>query len=204
MGNPADSAEPLVTLHVYAPPLAAVATVSASGARGRAHLAVIGGGFCAADLAVLLARRGALAALDLTVIDPGRAVGRGVAYEAHADALLNVPAARMSMIPEEPGHFLAWARRRDPAVAAEDFLPRALYGAYIEETLAREAGGAVGVVKRRAMDVAQTESGWEVALEGGGRVAADAVVLATGNPPPAYPAGLPPELRADPRYIADP
>ena len=46
-------------------------------------------------------------------------LGRGVAYSTTSDAhLLNVPAAGMSAFPDEPGHFLQWARARRPEIHA--------------------------------------------------------------------------------------
>lgn len=172
--------------------------------RSRPHVVVLGGGFSAAALAVHLARSGALARLALTVVDPTGRVGRGAAYDAEPEHLLNVPAARMSLLPDVPEHFLAWARARHPAVAPGDFLPRRLYGDYVEDTLRTEVGGRFTPVRDEARAVTRGARGWDVTLAGGTRLAADVVVLATGNAPPAPMPALPAALRASDRYVASP
>lgn len=193
--------EPLVTLHVYSPPLSA--PVATPGPR-RPHVVVVGGGFSAAALAVHLARGGALDGLRLTVVEPSGGLGRGVAYDANPVHLLNVPAGRMSLLPDAPDHFLDWARRHRPRATADAFLPRALYGDYVEATVAAEVGDAVTVVPTRVVDVHASGDGWEVTLASGGALRADIVVLATGNLPPANPGSLPPSVRRTPHFVPDP
>ena len=63
-------------------------------------------------------------------------MGRGVAYAARDyPYLLNVPAARLSADSKDALQFLRFAQRRFPAADGEDFLPRALYGDYLQEVL---------------------------------------------------------------------
>src|SRR6478609_7538769 len=53
--------------------------------------------------------------LDLVVIDPIPRIGTGTAFgTSDPEHLLNVPAAGMSALPEDPGHFVAWRRRTSP------------------------------------------------------------------------------------------
>lgn len=121
--------------------------------------------------------------------------GRGVAYSAdHGGHLLNVRAMNMSAFPDRPAHFLEWLRARgadsrDPVPLADRFVPRALYGEYLQQLL-REAIGRYG---GRSLELVQDEvtaveqSGEALVLHAaGGRIfEADAVVLACGNAPPA-------------------
>ncbi|MDP2312327.1 MAG: FAD/NAD(P)-binding protein [Pseudomonadota bacterium] len=168
-------------------------------ARRPARIAILGGGFSGAALAVHLARTGGA---SVTLVEPD-AVGRGVAYAADPAHLLNVPAARMSLYPDVPDDFLVWARARGVAASPTTFLPRALYGAYVSETFGRVAAGTTRVVRARAETVDAGPAGWRIRLADGGTVEADAVVLATGNPPPADPPGLA-GIIGSPRYVADP
>jgi uncharacterized NAD(P)/FAD-binding protein YdhS len=97
-------------------------------------VAVIGAGFCGTLLAVLLARTGDLRVL---LVDRRGRFGPGLAYgDAQPQHLLNTPAGRMSAFADDPEHFTRWARARDPKVDGGSFLPRAVYGAYLEALLA--------------------------------------------------------------------
>ena len=98
-----------------------------------AHVVVAGGGFAGTTTAAALLRRG----VRVTLADRTGTFGRGVAYSTRRpEHLLNVMAGRMSALPGEPGHFVAWARRAGHAVDGHSFVPRALYGDYVEALLA--------------------------------------------------------------------
>lgn len=142
----------------------------------RAQVAVIGGGFSGATLAIQLARRG----LSTVLLEPGR-VAEGAAYRTRDPGhLLNIRAANMSAWPDRPGHFLDWLGGRGEA-RPQRFEPRADYARYLREIWAAE-GGDIPVVPARAAALRRERDGLVVALDGGGEVRADAVVLATGNP----------------------
>jgi uncharacterized NAD(P)/FAD-binding protein YdhS len=97
-------------------------------------VAVIGAGFCGTLLAVLLARTGDVRVL---LVDRRGRFGPGLAYgDVQPQHLLNTPAGRMSAFADDPEHFTRWARARDPKVEGGSFLPRAVYGAYLEDLLA--------------------------------------------------------------------
>lgn len=163
------------------------------------RIVIVGAGFCGAALAHHLARAGAG---ELVLVDRRGEFGPGLAYRT-ADPLhfLNTPAGRMSAVADDPAHFVRWARARDPAVDGGSFLPRGLYGDYLRELVAATGAtcltGQVVAVRPRAGAV-------DVHLADGRTLPADRVVLAPGNPPPAFPPGLPPELRTDPRWHGDP
>ena len=102
------------------------------------RVAIIGGGAAAvALLSELVGRASAPLHLDWY---PGGAArpGRGAAYGTESPRhLLNVRAASMGMFSGSPRGFLDFAQRTDPTVAGTDFLPRRLYGEYLEEEAAR-------------------------------------------------------------------
>jgi len=173
------------------------------------EVAIVGGGFSGTMLAVQLARtEGAC----ITLIERAGAPGRGLAYGTdNPRHLLNVRAERMSAYPEDPGHFARWLAARDLGGPA-DFAPRRVYGLYLEQQLRQAHADSFPRLKLVAGEAIGIEADGErrrVLLEDGRAVSADAVVLATGNPPPpclsAF-ADLPPHLYApDPwgRGLAD-
>ena len=159
-----------------------------------AAAAVIGGGLSGALQAIHLIREGAK---KVVLIERARTPGRGVAYGTdRPEHLLNVPARRMSAFPDEPDHFVRWYAKRGGT--AEDFAPRMLFGDYVVELLGA-IDGRLEIVRGEAVDV----EGGDVALADGRRIAAEAVVLAPGNLPPATPRGIDPQALGA-LWVADP
>lgn len=163
---------------------------------------VIGGGFSGAMTAAHLAGQG----IATTVIEPGR-LGRGVAYAATGHPLLlNVRASAMTALPDQPLHFESWLERRagagtEPRGFAHAFVPRAMYGEYLEDTVAEVSRGGLDVIVGRATSVVPRASGFAVRCEDGVEVRCERVVLALGNPPPRRPAGIDPGLEG---YAGEP
>jgi uncharacterized NAD(P)/FAD-binding protein YdhS len=99
---------------------------------------IIGAGFSGTVLAANLLRRPPAGRADVVLIERSNVMGRGVAYAAHEfPYLLNVPAARSSADSCDPLQFLRFAQSRLPNVDREDFLPRSLYGDYLQDLLLR-------------------------------------------------------------------
>src|SRR5690606_36020451 len=111
--------------------------------------------------------------------------GRGVAYAQRSfPYLLNVPAGRMSANLADPDEFLTFARARLPQAQSEDFLPRHLYGDYLQELLfAAKAAASDGVhlhiVRAAVTSIVREDStsALQLTLSDGQRVRADDVVL---------------------------
>ena len=102
----------------------------------RNTLVIVGAGFSGTVLAANLLRRPPATPTDIVLVERGSAIGRGVAYASHEfPYLLNVPAARLSADSDDPLQFLRFARGRLAAADGEDFLPRALYGDYLQDLL---------------------------------------------------------------------
>jgi uncharacterized NAD(P)/FAD-binding protein YdhS len=170
------------------------------------HVVIVGGGPSGTLTAIQLLRRGG-PGLRATVIEPRAELGRGVAFGTPDPwHRLNVPAVTMSGLVEDPDHFWRWAD-----VPPDAFPDRATYGTYLGALLAEARDGspvAFEHVRSRvtAIDAAGpvgTPIG--VTLAVGSALAADAVVVATGNELPA----IPPFLRdvvasGDPRFVRDP
>ncbi len=166
-------------------------------------IAIAGGGASGALTAVHLLRDAATRGTPLRVvlIDRYGRHGLGQAYSTPDPRhLLNACVAKMSALADDPGHLLRWARERGLGAEATDFLPRAVYGRYLRDVL--DGAGPVARVTGTVSSVGTSgvSRPVRVHLANGGRIDADAVVLATGN----RVSGAWPQVPSGPRYIADP
>lgn len=145
------------------------------------RIAIIGAGFSGAMLAARLAEVGQTSVL----IDRTGNFGPGLAYSTPFEGhLLNVRANRMSAVEGKPGDFADWLRdsagwRADP----EGFAPRRFYGEYLQHRLNAARLAHPDRIQLVTGEVAAVEAAG-VRLADGTRIAAGAVVLATGNPAP--------------------
>src|SRR5580658_7645167 len=106
-------------------------------------IAIIGGGFSGTVLAVNLLRHASTEPTRVVLIERRAEIGRGVAYQSDwYPHLLNVPAARMSAQSREPLQFARFAQARDARHQADQFLPRRLYGEYLQQLLQDASGTA--------------------------------------------------------------
>lgn len=206
LGN-ATPDENLVTVHVYSPPLPEVRRYAVTEEqpprlflrppdRDAKVIAIVGGGFTGLMAMANILRFGNERAIPLHIvlIDRQAAIGEGVAYRTtDAKHLLNVPAGRMSAWPDLPDHFLSFARSKNPAVTASEFLPRKIYGDYVRETTfdqARSAGEHLSaeVVRDEVARMTQSDAyGWNLETAGGKSFHADQVIVAVGHRPPNDP-----------------
>ncbi|MBL8272119.1 FAD/NAD(P)-binding protein [Steroidobacter sp.] len=174
-------------------------------------IVIVGGGFSGTVVAANLLRRPPPGPTRLVLIERADEVARGAAYaERSFPYLLNVPASRMSATSTAPKQFLEFAQRRIPKATGEDFLPRTLYGEYLNELLLAAQLSApnnirLEIVKGTVTGVRRIERHLplQVELESGRRFTADDVVLALGNPKPAsLPAAK--SVLDHPAYVGDP
>lgn len=145
--------------------------------------AIIGGGAAGAALVAQLSRKSDAPAIDW--IAGSETPGRGVAYATGDDNhLLNVRAAAMSSIGGAlPGDFAEYLRGRGFDQVAATFVPRALYGDYVQHVLA-QADTPPAVHSALAIALHPLPDGrFDVVLDDGSTLAADEVVLAIGALP---------------------
>jgi uncharacterized NAD(P)/FAD-binding protein YdhS len=171
-------------------------------------IAVIGGGASGTLAAVYLLREAGSRRMPLRValIDRHGRHGLGRAYStAHPAHLLNSPAGAMSALAGDPAHLTRWAA--GAGLPDDGFLPRSAYGRYLTELLAtaeRSAQPTARVSRITSQVVAIRRCGngraLRLHLAAGGRIDADAAVLAIGNLPASAPFPVP----QGHRYIADP
>jgi uncharacterized NAD(P)/FAD-binding protein YdhS len=156
----------------------------------RKTLVIVGAGFSGTVLAANLLRRPPAGGTDIVLIERSNVMGRGVAYAAHQyPYLLNVPAARSSADSRDPLQFLRFAQGRLPNVDREDFLPRALYGDYLQDLLLhaeREAPAQVRLIRvfGEVTGIARAADCATLAAEFADRapILGDALILALGIP----------------------
>lgn len=180
------------------------------------RVVIVGGGFCGV-LALANLVDQAETPCSIVLVEANGAPGAGVAYGTPERVhLLNVRTECIGAFADQPDGFYRWlqspngktqAERFAPGVVLtrDSFAPRALYGAYLRQILAesllkaKAKGIFVQIRQVSAIGASLVDSRTQqvmVTLECGAmqqNLLADALVLATGNPPPrrlAFEAGL--------------
>jgi uncharacterized NAD(P)/FAD-binding protein YdhS len=150
------------------------------------------------------------------VLEKSRHLGRGLAYCSDVSSnLLNTRAGFITPFSDKPGHFFQWLQANKhlwedefPTVSCDDqaFVPRPLFGLYLESMMAEVVAEALVVgckiipVKCEAIDVFQLPSEQLVVNTSSGlSIHADAVLLACGNLQPKADPAL-----EGPKYFASP
>ncbi|PSS59745.1 hydroxyacylglutathione hydrolase [Ensifer sp. NM-2] len=180
---------------------------------GRPVVAIIGGGFTGAAVAYHLVGKLGAGTARIAVFEPRSDLGRGLAYDTDDPVhRINVPAARMTFIPDDAEHFQRWLHSRreddgDPESITKDgriFAQRRVFGRYVAEQLAPLVeSGAVEHIRARVSLVEASDGRWRVQAEGGARLVADILVIATTHPKPRALAAIDRVLRGHPRYVPD-
>ncbi len=171
------------------------------------------------DRTVLIAGGGASGALvaanllrdcrvtRVVLIEPRTEPARGMAYSTDCPLhLLNVPAAKMSAFPDDPGHFVRWLHNRGRKEYSDtSFVPRMIYGDYLSAVLdeARAGAGSKSFehIQAKAIDLENVNGQWRLRLSNGSVVRGDAFVLALGNQAPAPWPNLDAEVAGSGRYF---
>jgi uncharacterized NAD(P)/FAD-binding protein YdhS len=142
------------------------------------------------------------------MVNRSGAMARGVAYGTNSPAhLLNVPAGKMSALPDDPEHFLRFARSRDSSITPGTFVRRSVYGEYLGQLLAESAARRPGSLEQLVTEVRglEPDRAWAtIVTTDGRRVTVDRVVMAVGHYPPAHPREFSPAFVASRYYVRDP
>lgn len=180
------------------------------------RVAIVGGGASGTLVAAHLLRQTSHP-LKVLLYDAG-ALAKGVAYGTDDVAhLLNVPAGKMSALPDEPSQFLEWLNAPSNCASlvnggkfsAGDFVPRAIYSRYLASVL--ETGIAEGSLINATFEHRTEEVVDFIPGEGGGTLVTRSgdtedvahVVLALGNLPPRDPFPHPHPFFQSPRYFSN-
>ncbi|MDO5605334.1 MAG: FAD/NAD(P)-binding protein [Paracoccus sp. (in: a-proteobacteria)] len=177
----------------------------------RPVIAIIGGGFTGATLALHLARDTRAGAARIFVIEPRAQIGAGLAYSTRDPShRTNVPASRMTIDTARRGDFLAWIEENDIQLSPGTqtrcgaiFPQRGLFGRYAADRLRPMLeSGRVQHLCERAVAVRPGRP-FAIRLGSGQVIHADHLVIATSHPPPGIPAVFA-GLKGDPRLLTDP
>ena len=156
------------------------------------HAIIVGGGASGVLLAYQLLRL-ARRTFRVTLIERRPEIGRGLAYHTgNPEHLLNVRAANMSALPEDPDHFWRWLSARDMCRCADRycFVPRRVYGDYIASLIMPlvsrgDAADGLRILNSECTSVRENADGVVVELASGAQLAGDFAILATGHDPEA-------------------
>lgn len=162
-------------------------------------IGIIGGGFSGTMTAIQLIKQ-AESPIKITLIDQQQFFLKGIAYNSYSDThILNVPASKMSAFPDEPEHFLNWVLTqpafidKNKELLGAAFLPRNLYGVYIEhlwkemEQLALKKGISIAFFDAEVEDLELTDEDVTILLNTNNKLTVNKVVIATGNQTPRNP-----------------
>lgn len=173
-------------------------------------VSIVGGGFSGVAIVLQLIRQHKGELLKVNVIEKRNGDGIGTAYSTRSPHhLLNVPAGRMGVYPDDPGHFYRWLQANHPRFDANDFVPRKIYCEYLNaemrSALAAKANAlSVERISGEAVSITKGRSGYEITLRDGRFFYSDKVVLALGNFAPANPPMKDMSYTSSPRYFNDP
>lgn len=148
---------------------------------------IIGAGFSGTLTAVNILREAKGGEFEVVLIEQRARAGRGLAYRIWDDSmLLNVVAGNMSALPERPNHFVEFCQDIDPALHAGSFVPRRIFGDYLEHLLQhaeRESRVPFRRIQGEAVSLRPQDGPkrLRVMLADGQQLAADEVVLALGH-----------------------
>ncbi|ROQ36520.1 putative NAD(P)/FAD-binding protein YdhS [Frondihabitans sp. PhB188] len=158
---------------------------------------IVGGGASAVFATVALRERAVADGVEpprITVVGREEVVGRGLAYgRADAHHRLNSPAGKMSLTASDADGFLrhldetGWRDVDGSSATPGAFVPREVFGDYVEaafRALVDDPASGVAFEQGEVADVDDSGTGPFVTLADGTALAADAVVLALGNPAP--------------------
>lgn len=176
---------------------------------------IIGGG-CSGTLVAVQLLRQATDPITIYLVERNNPLfGRGVAYGTQVDShLLNVTANHMSAFPDDSEHFLRWLQNQPhlihsllpQGIHSDTFVPRKLYGTYLQAILDEAAANASLDVRLKrindeAIAIESHTDGAIVHLQSHQVLHAQKVVLALGNFPPNNPPVQTPEFYNSDRYI---
>ncbi len=161
--------------------------------RDMKRITIIGGGASGTLLAANLLRASGERIVEINMVEKNPTIGRGVAYSTPDDIhLLNVPAARMSAFPDDPDHFLNWLDREGYQYGATAFVPRKIFGEYLNSVIQqaqeeKHERVKLNVFEDDAVDIEVEDRKAQVTLASGEYLYSEHVVLAFGNFLPPHP-----------------
>ncbi|MFN4016883.1 MAG: FAD/NAD(P)-binding protein [Reyranella sp.] len=153
-------------------------------------IAIVGGGASGVLLAAQLVRK---ARPRIALIERGANPGLGVAYSTQRPGhLVNIRASDMTALADEPDHFVQWLAREGSGFVRTDFVPRAIYGQYLQDLLSdavQRSDGRLRIIRGDVVAIRDDKDSVELGIEGQSPLRARKAVLATGHRPPSADSG---------------
>jgi uncharacterized NAD(P)/FAD-binding protein YdhS len=174
------------------------------------RITIIGGGASGTLVAANLLRARGEQLLEINLVERKPAIGRGVAYSTPDDIhLLNVPAAKMTAFPDEPGHFLEWLESQGYDYGPTSFVPRRIFGDYLNDVVrqnlkAKDERVRLNIFEDDAIDIKFEKGKAQVILASGEFLHSEKVVLAFGNFLPPDPMVRDLSFVEHPKYFRSP
>ncbi len=177
-------------------------------------VAVIGAGFSGTMAAVHLLKQ-TDDRITVALVERTSEFGRGLAYGTRdITHRLNVPAAKMGAFPDDIEGFYRWLQTRPERLQAvgvhtlhpNAFVPRILFGEYLEDLLAKAetVSARLQKIAAEAIDLVPLLNGsFRIEFSAGPPLIADQVVLALGNFPPGDPSLKDRAFHQSDRYLVD-
>ena len=175
---------------------------------------IVGGGFCGVmSLINIINKTDKMA--DITLINKGYPLARGVAYKTYSDLhLLNVETKNMSAFHDQSDHFLQWClNQKDIHIGKEElpftFLPRNVYGRYLDEIFEEKIKNlpeniSLEIIDDEVTDIDKYNQQFIVRTSSGKNIPADKILLATGNSEPCSPILTNPAFLKSKNYFSNP
>ena len=174
------------------------------------RITIIGGGATGTLLAMNLIKKAGSEPLEINLIECREKFGRGVAYSTTTDVhLLNVPANKMGAFTDDIEHFYKWLVGQGYDYLPNAFVPRKIYGTYLDATLGetienRGRNVTINLINDEAIDILTEDDSALVVLKSGEVLPSHRVVLAFGNFLPPHPKLLNQEFTAYEKYFQNP
>ena len=150
---------------------------------------IVGAGFSATAIVYYLSQQNFKTAKRALILEAKFEPARGLAYSAPSAAhLLNVPVRGMSIDCNQELHFLEWCKKSGYTFEANNFAPRQIYGAYLQDCLmqaqSKNSNLHVELANGCVTNVFKSEDGCtSIKLADGKTFTTQAVVIAIGNSP---------------------
>jgi len=171
--------------------------------------AIIGGGLSGA-LCIIELMRNAKNPLTINLFEKNsNQLFKGVAYSSSlSHQLLNVPASHMSVLHDQPDHFINWYEKRVNSIDRDSFVSRHIFGSYVAETLRATVSSfpehKLNIVHENVVDVKRDTKGYSVITKKDISFFANSVILCTGNFPPSDVVGISEQILKYEKYVSHP
>ncbi len=166
-------------------------------------IAIVGGGI-SGTLTVLNCIKQSKSPLHIIWFDAKNQFCKGLAYSTIDDQhLLNVRANNMSVFTDEPTHFTNWLNNHSAQFSGNDFVPRKLFGEYVQATFDdfKNTNPLVSIqqIAEEVIDIEKKENVFQ--LKTSQTYSAQTLVLALGNFLPAHPRSISKEFIESENYF---